>query len=234
MSGDTPATNARFKDEGGGMISELLSDQTQLFYDPPTGAARAIFNSLPFLNVGNTIRALNTSYDMLHVDFSTRMTTCYAANQPTPILDPVTGFDLANVSNAGVMTLVKLAFDAEINARAMAGPPVAGYTVAAGGGLTAAFTDTSTPPFRGVIESWAWNFGDGVPAAGDTPAVPTGLSTDQNPVYTFPAGGTYNVQLEVTASNGVMAAITYAVTVVAPVPAPAPEPTPAPAPTPTP
>jgi PKD repeat protein len=51
------------------------------------------------------------------------------------------------------------------------------------------FTDTSTPV--GLIDSWAWDFGDGV-----------GTSTDQNPVYTYTTSGTYNVSLTATNEAG--------------------------------
>jgi PKD repeat protein len=51
------------------------------------------------------------------------------------------------------------------------------------------FTDTSTPV--GLIDSWAWDFGDGV-----------GTSTDQNPVYTYTTSGTSNVSLTATNEAG--------------------------------
>ncbi|MFM1874967.1 MAG: hypothetical protein RL266_704, partial [Bacteroidota bacterium] len=48
------------------------------------------------------------------------------------------------------------------------------------------FTDAST----GAV-SWAWDFGDA-----------SGTSSDQNPSYSYAAGGTYNVCLTVTDANG--------------------------------
>ena len=48
------------------------------------------------------------------------------------------------------------------------------------------FTDLSS----GVIDSWSWNFGDGV------------LSTDQNPTHTYTAAGLYTVSLIVSGANG--------------------------------
>lgn len=65
-------------------------------------------------------------------------------------------------------------------------PPVANFTANVTSGpapLAVAFTDTST----GGPTSWSWDFGDG------------GSSTEQNPVHTYTAPGTYTVSL--TASN---------------------------------
>jgi|GEM_PF-633135 len=65
-------------------------------------------------------------------------------------------------------------------------PPVANFTANVTSGpapLAVAFTDTST----GGPTSWSWDFGDG------------GSSTEQNPVHTYTALGTYTVSL--TASN---------------------------------
>jgi len=53
---------------------------------------------------------------------------------------------------------------------------------------TVEFTDLSTAN----ITSWSWSFPGGVPA----------VSTDQNPVVTYPTSGTYNVELSVTNSFG--------------------------------
>ncbi|PZF74179.1 PKD domain-containing protein [Taibaiella soli] len=45
------------------------------------------------------------------------------------------------------------------------------------------FTDQSVATYKPII-SWNWDFGD-----------TSGTSTEQNPVYTYPKGGTYNVKL---------------------------------------
>ena len=54
--------------------------------------------------------------------------------------------------------------------------------------LLVQFTSLSTGP----VATFNWTFGDGV-----------GTSTEQNPVYTYAAGGTYDVTLTVTAADGV-------------------------------
>lgn len=66
--------------------------------------------------------------------------------------------------------------------KAVSVSPVAGFT-ATTADLTATFTNTSTD-----ATDYIWDFGDG-----------TGISTDENPVYTYAAEGIYNVSL--TASN---------------------------------
>jgi PKD repeat protein len=53
--------------------------------------------------------------------------------------------------------------------------------------LQVTFADHST----GSPTSWQWNFGDASP-----------LSTQQNPVHTYAAAGTYNVTLTVTNAAG--------------------------------
>lgn len=222
MADPTPAENSRFTDVGGGTITEMMADQVQLFYSPVTGEARSIFNGLPFLDINNKYMSLNANYDILQVDFNDKLAKCYAAGLASPVLDPVTGIDLAGVSVAGVMTLIKLVYDIEFNNRSKNANPVAGYSVSEGNGLTVTFTDTTTPPFQGTITSWAWDFGDGLPATGDMPAVPAGVSTEQNPVYTFAEAGTYVVELDVTASNDTTATARLTVTVTAATPTPSP------------
>ncbi|MEI6888655.1 MAG: PKD domain-containing protein [Bacteroidota bacterium] len=56
-------------------------------------------------------------------------------------------------------------------------------------GNATTFTDNSTSA-SGTIVSWLWSFGDG------------GSSAAQNPTYTYAIGGTFNVTLLVTTSNG--------------------------------
>jgi PKD repeat protein len=65
-------------------------------------------------------------------------------------------------------------------------PPVANFSFSKSG-LVVTFTDTSSPP----ATSWQWNFGDGSP-----------LNTQQNPVHTYAAAGTYNVTLAAANAGG--------------------------------
>jgi subtilisin-like proprotein convertase family protein/murein tripeptide amidase MpaA len=77
--------------------------------------------------------------------------------------------------------------------------PVANFSVSASG-LTASFTDTSSDS-DGSIAARSWNFGDGT------------TSTATNPVKTYAAAGSYNVQLTVTDNGGLSASRTQSVTV---------------------
>jgi PKD repeat protein len=55
--------------------------------------------------------------------------------------------------------------------------------------LEVTFSDASTDP-DGFVTSWAWTFGDGT------------LATNQSPIHTYPAAGTYTARLTVTDNAG--------------------------------
>ena len=63
------------------------------------------------------------------------------------------------------------------------------------------FTDQSTVA-RGSLQDWSWDFESG-----------SGSSTQQNPSYTFPEGGTYDPQLIVTTDQNCEDTVTRSVTV---------------------
>lgn len=79
----------------------------------------------------------------------------------------------------------------------------------AANGLQVTFTDTSVPAGGDTITGWSWNFGDGSPA-----------NTNQNPVYSYTADGTYLVTLTVTDSASQTATTAQYITVAAQVVAP--------------
>ena len=62
------------------------------------------------------------------------------------------------------------------------------------------FTDQSTVTSGNII-NWEWSFGD------------TSTSTGQSPLYTYPAAGTYQVQLRITSNEGCSDSIAKPVTV---------------------
>jgi len=81
---------------------------------------------------------------------------------------------------------VTLTSDTTVDATFETIPPTADFSASPLSGiapLTVTFTDSSS----GNTTAWAWNFGDG------------GLSSSQNPVYTYTNPGTYSVSL--TAAN---------------------------------
>jgi PKD repeat protein len=73
-------------------------------------------------------------------------------------------------------------------------PPTANFGVTCAG-LACTFSDSSTDA-ESSIKAWQWNFGDGASA------------TDQNPVHSYAAAGSYNATLTVTDSAGATDSIT--------------------------
>ncbi|MDB5202782.1 MAG: hypothetical protein JWQ27_2191 [Ferruginibacter sp.] len=70
----------------------------------------------------------------------------------------------------------------------------------------AQFTDTSKIDAPGSITAWKWNFGDPASGANNT-------STVQNATHTYPAVGTYNVQLIAFSNSGCTDTLTQQLTV---------------------
>lgn len=135
-----PVVNPRFADIGGGMQSELIAIQVQLFYDPVTGSARANFNGLPFLTINDTMQALVAVPDILQVDFSNRMTDKVCSGT-----DPVSGLDLSDLTIAGFMTGLKSAYIVFVQERT--DKLVADIAAAeAAAAAAAAAASTPTPP----------------------------------------------------------------------------------------
>jgi len=79
-------------------------------------------------------------------------------------------------------------------------PPVASFTTWCDG-LACWFTDASTDP-DSTITSWSWTFGDGYGAY------------LRDPIHFFADGGTYQVKLTVTDSQGKTSAVTVPLTVI--------------------
>jgi PKD repeat protein len=83
-------------------------------------------------------------------------------------------------------------------------PPTASFTVSCSG-LSCDFDASASTDSDGTIQGYSWDFGDGTIFAGDTSTA----------THTYPAGGTYTVQLEVLDDFGAFDTDTQAVTVVA-------------------
>lgn len=110
-----PATNARFVPLGNGTYAEIMSDQLQLFYNPSTGACRAIFNCKKYIEINGAYVELGGDMLSLEVDFTTKMDQCYGVGLVDPF-HPETSLD--TVSVASVMILAKAALDHEWNLEA--------------------------------------------------------------------------------------------------------------------
>jgi gliding motility-associated-like protein len=68
-------------------------------------------------------------------------------------------------------------------------------------GVSTVFTDGSTITAPGSINMWSWNFGDGTTGA------------TQNGTHTYPAAGTYTVELTTTSTGRCVDSISHVVTV---------------------
>lgn len=108
---------ARFY-ENDGLEAELMAARIELRYDPTTQSAGAIFDGMLYaVNSAGEYTPFAGTHDTLAVSFADQMARCYAGELGVPVGDPVTGADLSQVSVAGFMTLVKIAYNLEINAR---------------------------------------------------------------------------------------------------------------------
>lgn len=107
--------NARFVDMGGGNIAEMISHQVQVFWDPTNQAARVVFNGAPYMLIGRKYLRIGMDQDMLEQELTHLM---HLRLIPPGTIDPVTGFDLSNVSMAGIVMIHKGAYDFFFNVRA--------------------------------------------------------------------------------------------------------------------
>ncbi|HEV2681229.1 MAG TPA: hypothetical protein VGV14_12065 [Rhodanobacter sp.] len=112
----TDTTNARIRTLATGITAEMIAEQTHMFYDPATGGGYVSFQAREVLYVNGTHQAPMGDFDILQVQIADIATHAFGAGK----VDPVTGADLSSVSVAGVMTIIKAAYDALYNARAVA------------------------------------------------------------------------------------------------------------------
>lgn len=173
-----------------------------------------------------TVLAVNTAYRVAwHVVYGTsgsievRIYANLESTVPTEVIGPITtntGTDLSrlrigNTGSSPVLPAFRLDdLVVQDAAGGWPGPvivyaaPTAGYTYSVSG-LTASFTDTSTPAGGGpTIASWSWTFGDG------------GTSTSQNPSHVYAAAGSYTVALTVTDNLGRSGTVSQTVTLTPP------------------
>lgn len=110
------STNARIREIATGITGEMIAEQTHLFYDPATGTGSVSFQARESLFVNGAYQPLAGGYDILQTNLSDIQTRAFVA---AGTLDPVTGADLSRISAAGVMVIIKAAYDVLYNERAV-------------------------------------------------------------------------------------------------------------------
>lgn len=110
-------SNARLKDLAPTVVSEQIGNYITFRYDVTTGAAHISFSSQSFTFVkGQALPSASLLTDVLDLNFGNVQTRCFGVG----LKDPVTGIDLDGISGAGLMIVVKNAFDILYNERALA------------------------------------------------------------------------------------------------------------------
>lgn len=109
--------NARIEHLADGVNSEVIAEQTHMFYDVNTGTAMIAFQARKYLFVGGVAQAPMGDYDVLPAQLADIGQRCFA---PEGTLDPVTGADLSKVSSVGLMQIMKIAYDVLYGERASA------------------------------------------------------------------------------------------------------------------
>jgi hypothetical protein len=110
-------TNARIRTIATGITAEMIAEQTQIFYDPATGAGSVSFQARESLYVNGGYQPLAGGFDILQVPAADILARCFVA---AGVLDPVTGTDLSTVSAAGMELIIKATYDILFNERAAA------------------------------------------------------------------------------------------------------------------
>lgn len=111
-------TNARIREIATGITAEMIAEQTHLFYDPATDGGSVSFQARESLYVSGAYQPLAGDYNILQADLADIQTRAFAA---PGTLDPVTSIDLSTVSAAGMVLILKAAYDVLFNERAAAG-----------------------------------------------------------------------------------------------------------------
>ncbi len=189
--GTTTACAGLFKDSGGDAAYSNNEDMTHTLYPGTVGAfAQLTFTELDIENNGTS-----SCYDEISIydgEGTTNLIGTYCGTDHTAI---GTGGVVTSTDPTGALTIVftsdysetRSGWSAEISCYSPSTPPTAGFTSDVTSSCTGLvqFTDAST-----LAESWLWNFGDGT------------TSSDQNPLHTYTADGTYTVSLYVENAYG--------------------------------
>lgn len=110
-------TNARITPITSGVDSEMIAEQVHLFYNPETGSGSVSFQGRASLYVGGAYHSLAGDWNILQANLADIQARAFAASGT---VDPVTGADLSKVSAAGLVMILKAAYDVLFNERAAA------------------------------------------------------------------------------------------------------------------
>lgn len=110
-------TNARIRTIATGVTGEMIAEQTHLFYDAASGGGSVSFQGRESLFVNGMYQPLTGDFDILQANLADIATRQFVA---TGVTDPVTGADLSAVSAAGMVLILKAAYDTLYNERAIA------------------------------------------------------------------------------------------------------------------
>lgn len=100
----SPANNSRFKDLGGGHISEMISVDVHIRYDPNSENSHVLFMGSPHVMLGDLYRRIDSEQEAVGLELASIMNL-----QPLPpgTLDPITGQDISGISMAGIGMVIK-------------------------------------------------------------------------------------------------------------------------------
>lgn len=107
-----PVPNSRKFLYKGSVPVELWAVGVQINYNPANRTAQIFFNAQAMTMMNGVPLQLPYVSDTLEVDLSAQKTRCFGYG-----LDPVTGFDLSQVSVAGLDRIISCAFDTLHNER---------------------------------------------------------------------------------------------------------------------
>lgn len=114
-------TNARLREIAPGVIAERLATAIHLFWNPADDSCSIAFQTTEHLYVNDQWQPFSggPGGEVLSVQLAQILARTFGEGQ----LDPVTGVELDEVSAAGVMLIIKRAFDVLYNERAAAANP---------------------------------------------------------------------------------------------------------------
>ncbi|MDD3135964.1 MAG: PKD domain-containing protein, partial [Methanoregula sp.] len=182
-----------------GAVNETFTKDDFIYgpqiWKPCSEANYPIHNGQDMSNAGNTFRIMFIDLRVGHLknlveDWNKQLKVEYSFNNLTSFaVFNDYGWYIASNHGTGIMMTNDISTGGSIMVVGIPAAPVANFTSSTNTSdilSPVQFTDTSA----NVPQSWLWDFGDGT------------TSTEQNPVHTYTAGGTFTVNLTVTNYKG--------------------------------